>query len=119
MIRLLLTLLFLSGCTTMPNAMLERTPLASFPTNLNAEEFVECMNLNQPPKPPLQLFDSKIVWNQPKPFFNDLEVIYLFGQEEEHVSWIVDNGVAEMYTFVGLHSQWTQGWFKHYSSVCG
>ena len=46
--RLLLTLLFLTGCATLGDDLLEGNYRDTFKTNLESDVFYECLNANQP-----------------------------------------------------------------------
>ena len=48
MIRLLLISIFLTGCATLGDELLERNYIDTFKTNLESDVFYECLNANQP-----------------------------------------------------------------------
>ena len=116
--RLLLTLLFLTGCASLQTSMTERNPVGTFKTNLNAQEFVDCMNMNQPPKPPLAVVKPIVIWLAPTKFIDGSDVIY-HSATPDVLSWIVDNGVAEMYVLGGDDGPRVQLMRNHYASFCG
>ena len=118
MIRLLLISLFLTGCASLQTSMTERNPVGTFTTNLNAQELVNCMNTNQPPKPPLAITKPTIIWLAPTKFIDGSDVIY--SATDPNVSaFILENGIAGMYVLGGIDEPRIQFWRNHYASVCG
>ena len=97
--------------------MEQRTPIGSFTTMLNAEELVECMNTNPLPKEANPLFASNLVWLRPTKYTDGTDVIY-WARDPKSLAFILDNGVAEMYNYVGLDTPYTKSIRKHYQSVC-
>ena len=118
MIRLLLISLFLIGCASLQTSMTERNPVGTFTTNLNAKELVDCMNTNQPPKPPLAIAKVTLIWLAPTKFIDGSDVIY-FAKDPNGMSFILENGIAEMYVIGGIEEPRLKFWRDHYSSVCG
>ena len=115
----LITPLVLLGCASLTSIMEERKPIGTFTTTLSVDDLVDCMNMNQPPKPPLAIIKPTILWTSPTKFTDGSDVFYYQAGSSAIVGIILNNGVAEMYNEVGFDEPLFKNWREHYSSVCG
>ena len=110
--RLLLVLIFLSGCVSMADNIGEREYIASFKTSLSAEDLVTCMNANSRNWVPL-------IFAPPTKYTETTEVIYSLSNPLTY-SALYENGVVELYTEgvpdIGNHFQKDA---EHYQKFCG
>ena len=110
--RLLLVLIFLSGCVSMPDNIRERNYIASFKTSLSAEDLVICMNANSRTFIP-------IIYAPPTKYTETTEVIYSLSHAGTH-SALYEDGVVELYT-ESVPDIWDafQKDAEHYQNFCG
>ena len=120
MIRLLLTLLFLSGCATLGDELLEGNYRDTFKTNLESDVFYECLNANQPKiaiiKTPAEM---SYVWIK-QDWLNDSVMFKTINNTFAFI--LLEDGTVEMYAdpeIVLVGDIYIKRLAEHYSSVCG
>ena len=91
--RLLLVLIFLSGCASVKDNVRERNYTASFKTSLSAEDFVVCMNANS---------EYGLEWLPPAKYTETTEITYNLTSQNQFVRTggfqiLYENGVVEFY----------------------
>ena len=116
--RLLLVLMFLSGCASVKDNVRERNYIASFKTTLGAEDFVVCMNANS-------VYD--IVWLPPTEYTETTEITYNLSSSMGFVrageyQILYENGVVEFYEsspFAPKPINPLKQEVEYYQKVCG
>ena len=120
-VLLVLISLLLAGCQSLQleTHMDNRDPIGTFKTSyLDSQELVDCLNMNQPPKPET-VFDGGLawVWLSPTKYKDGSTVIY-FLKFPTLFSLIHQDKTVEFYSATGFDEQPLKEVREHYQSVC-
>ena len=137
-VLLILISLLLVSCSSLrvQDYMDNRTPVYLTQTSLSPQEFVDCMNSNQPPEfvrgpfnvnsrfvPPEEagvlerVINPQLYWNSPTKISDDSVAIYPLNTQFAAI--IIEGNSVEWYHFMGELIDYWAYYYEHYQKVCG